>query len=427
MSTTNEPGRSRQRDVYVAGMRGRTPLLPAGTAALEEAAARVLTPEAFAYLAGGAGAETTGVANRRGLDRWQWVPRVMRDVASRDLSVELFGARLPAPLLLAPIGVLDLAHRDADLAVGRAASAMGIPFVFSNQASVPMEDVARAMGDGPRWFQLYWSRSNGLVESFVQRAERCGCTALVVTVDTTLLGWRTRDLDLGYLPFLRGRGIANYVSDPVFMELVRSEPRSDELDEGGLPGPSVLKNAVELLRNYPGSSLRALRSGEALAAVRKFIEVYSRPNLNWSDLSFLRRITKLPIILKGILHPEDARIAVDHGADGIVVSNHGGRQVDGAASAIDQLGPVVDAVEDRVPVLMDSGIRGGSDVLKALALGARAVLLGRPYAYGLAVGGEAGVREVLANVLAEVDLTLGLLGAPSVGDLNRSFLRLDTD
>lgn len=411
-------GRTRQREVFTGGMRGERPRVPFEPTALESAAERALTAEAFAYLAGGAGTESTLRRNRAAFDDWSLIPRMLNDVAERDLSVELFGRTLPAPLLLAPIGVLELAHRDADIAVGRSAAKLGLPFIFSNQASVEMERVAEAMGEAPRWFQLYWSKSNELVESFVARAERAGCEAIVVTLDTTMLGWRTRDLDLAYLPFLRGKGIAQYLSDPVFRRLASSPPAAP--DPGGVT-LTALRNVLELARTHP-RGFKALRSGEALAGVRTFIDIYSRPNLTWADLPFLRARTKLPILLKGILHAEDARRAVEEGMDGVIVSNHGGRQVDGATSALEALPRVVDAVQDEIPVLMDSGIRTGSDVLKALALGARAVLVGRPYAYGLAIAGEEGATEVLRNLLADLDLTAGLCGLGALRDLDRSIL-----
>jgi lactate 2-monooxygenase len=216
MSDYSDIGRKRQRTIYVAGVGGRCPAVPVAQAELEKAAQAAMAPAAWAYLAGGAGRESTMDANRAAFDRWRIVPRVLRDVEKRDLSIELFGRRLPSPLLLCPIGVLELAHPEADLAVARAAAALGVPYVFSNQASVPMETCAAAMGDAPRWFQLYWSKSDDLVASFARRAEACGCSAIVLTLDTTMLGWRPRDLDRGSLPFMRGQGIAQYTSDPVF-------------------------------------------------------------------------------------------------------------------------------------------------------------------------------------------------------------------
>lgn len=433
MAQHSDIGRKRQREIYVAGVGGARPRVPVSPAALEEAARRAMAPEAFAYVAGGAGRETTMDANRAAFERRHIVPRVLRDVERRDLAIELFGRRLPSPLLLAPIGVLEMAHRDADLAVARAAAAMGVPFIFSNQASVPMEACAAEMGDAPRWFQLYWSRSNDVVASFVRRAEACGCEAIVLTLDTTMLGWRPRDLELGYLPFLRGKGIAQYTSDPVFMREVREggvnrpgEPSSDPGSAGTLR-PTVdakpplnwktIVTALAQKANFPGGLLRNLTSGEPRAAVQQFVGTYSRPSLTWQDVQFLRTHTRLPILLKGVLHPDDARRALEFGLDGVIVSNHGGRQIDGEIAALDALSGVVEAIGGRAPVLFDSGIRGGADVFKALALGATAVCLGRPYVYGLALAGEAGVRDVIANVLAEFDLTMGLAGCTSVREI----------
>jgi isopentenyl diphosphate isomerase/L-lactate dehydrogenase-like FMN-dependent dehydrogenase len=383
---------------------------------LEERARDAMTAEAFAYVAGGAGTGATMRANRAAFDRWRIVPRMLRDVSERDSSVELFGRTLPAPFLVAPIGVLEMAHREAERAVARALRGLDVPMVYSNQASVAMEEVTEILGDSPRWFQLYWSVRDELVESFVSRAEACGCEAIVVTLDTTLLGWRTRDLDLGWLPFLRGMGIAQYTSDPVFTRLL-AEAEGDASVPQPKPSFAALKVLIQLTRNYPDRFLDALRSGRARAAVQRFVQIYSRPSLTWDDLPFLRERTNLPVLLKGILHPDDARRAVDEGIDGIVVSNHGGRQVDGAIATLDALPPIVDAVDGRIPVLLDSGVRSGADIFKALALGARAVLLGRPYVYGLALAGEAGVREVVTNFIADFDLTMGLAGCRSVAEI----------
>jgi lactate 2-monooxygenase len=289
--------------------------------------------------------------------------------------------------------------------------------IFSSQASYSMKECAAVMGDSPRWLQLYWSKSNELVASFVARAETCGCSAIVLTLDTTMLGWRPRDLDLTYLPFLRGKGIAQYVTDPVFQaqleEAVRNPPEEDDTSLT----PAALKAFAQMVRNYPGHWWQNLGSGKPRVAVQTFITTYSRPSLTWADLSYRRDLTSLPILLKGILHPDDAGRAVDQGMDGIIVSNHGGRQVDGAVGACDVLPAVVAAVDDQIPVLFDSGIRGGADVFKALALGATAVCLGRPYAYGLAVAGEQGVREVIQNILADFDLTMGLAGCTAVSEI----------
>ncbi|MDX1908397.1 MAG: alpha-hydroxy-acid oxidizing protein [Bacteroidia bacterium] len=408
-----------QRGIYVNGLAGIRPLIPTDPDALEAAARRRMSPEAYAYIAGGAGTGLTMTANRRGFDPHQLVPRMLRDVSVRDYSTSLLGMNLPLPLLLAPIGVLEMVHPAGDLPVARAAASLGIPMIFSNQASVPMETCAAEMGDSPRWFQLYWSKSDELVVSLVQRAERAGCRAIVVTLDTTLLGWRTRDLDLGYLPFLQGRGIAQYVADPVFRRLM-------EQPEPALPGRNVTFQAIRALigltRRFPGSFWGNLRSGAPLTAVRKFISLYSRPSLTWDDLAFLRAHTRLPVLLKGILHPDDARRALDAGMDGIIVSNHGGRQVDGALGAIEALPGVVAAVAGRVPVLMDSGIRTGADMLKALALGASAVCLGRPYVYALALAGQAGVVAALQHLAADFELAMALTGCAGIREISPDLL-----
>jgi isopentenyl diphosphate isomerase/L-lactate dehydrogenase-like FMN-dependent dehydrogenase len=418
-------GRRRQNDVYRAGVYGHRPPIPVSARALRLRAKRRLGARAYAYVAGGAGGEATQRANRAAFDRWAVVPRVLRDVSSRDTSVELFGRRLPAPVLLGPVGALELVHRDADLAVARAAAATGVPMVFSNQASVSMETCSAAMGASPHWFQLYWSTSDELVESLVGRAEACGCEALVVTLDTTMLGWRPRDLDLGYLPFARGQGIAQYTSDPVFRTLVeqRAAATSASSEPQPRPTPAAVKALVGMARAWPGSFRDNLRSPLPRAAVETFLGIYSRPSITWDDLAWLRTKTRLPILLKGVLHPDDARRALDEGVDGVVVSTHGGRQVDRSIAALDALPDVVAAIDERAPVLLDSGIRSGADVFTAVALGASAVLLGRPFAWGLALAGEEGVRQVISDVMGEFDLTLGLTGHTAVTQLSKDVLR----
>ncbi|MBV9311392.1 MAG: alpha-hydroxy-acid oxidizing protein, partial [Solirubrobacterales bacterium] len=366
----------RQTQIYVSGVSGRRPRVPMDAQRLEQAAKHAMSKEAYAYIAAGAGNERTLADNRAAFDRWRIVPRMLRDVGERDTSIELFGKRLANPFLLAPIGVLELAHDEADIAVAQAAQETGTPMIFSNQASRPMETVARELGDTPHWFQLYWSKSNELVESLVARAERCGCEAIVVTLDTTLLGWRSRDLERAYLPFLRGKGIAQYTSDPVFVRLL-SEPADDPpAEQEPKPNLEALRTLIALTRAYPEGFVRTLLSGRGRAAVQRFIDIYSRPTLTWDDLPFLRERTRLPILLKGILHPEDAARALDAGMDGIVVSNHGGRQVDGSIATLEALPAIVKQIDGQIPILLDSGIRGGADMFKALALGASAVLLG---------------------------------------------------
>jgi isopentenyl diphosphate isomerase/L-lactate dehydrogenase-like FMN-dependent dehydrogenase len=423
----DEPGagRRRQNEVYRAGVYGHSPRVPTAVRALQARAKQALNPRAYSYVAGGAGDESTQRANRAAFDKWAVVPRVLRDVSRRDTSVELFGRRLPAPLLLAPVGALELVHDEADLAVARAAASLGVPMVFSNQGSVSMEECAAAMGDAPRWFQLYWSTSDELVESLVGRAEAAGCDALVVTLDTTMLGWRPRDLDLGHLPFALGKGIAQYTSDPVFRRLVeeRAASAAGAREPQPRPTPAAVKALVGMAKAWPGSFRDNLRSPLPRAAVETFLGIYSRPSITWADLAWLRARTRLPILLKGVLHPDDARRALDEGVDGVVVSTHGGRQVDRSIAALDALPDVVAAVDERAPVLLDSGIRSGADVFTAVALGASAVLLGRPFAWGLALAGEEGVRQVLADVMGEFDLTLGLTGHTAVDQLSPEILR----
>ncbi|HCW09332.1 MAG TPA: lactate 2-monooxygenase [Cytophagales bacterium] len=410
---------SRQREIYLNGFAGKSNVVPVSFTDLEASARKKLSEQAYAYIAGGAGNESTVRSNVSSFEKLKIVPRMLRDVSARDTSIELFKHKYESPIFIAPIGVLELAHRDADLAVAKAASAMQVPYIFSSQASVPMEKVAAAMGDGPRWFQLYWSKSNELVKSFVTRVENCGCSAIVVTLDTTLLGWRTRDLDMAYLPFLEGRGIAQYTSDPVFQKLM------DELEPAANRKLNwhTLAGLIQMTKNYPGNNFFSkLVSKRPIKAVQKFINTYSNPALTWDDLKFLREVTKFPVLLKGILHAEDARKAIDYGMDGIIVSNHGGRQVDGSISTIEALPSIVEAVQNKIPVLMDSGIRGGADIFKALALGAKAVCIGRPYVYGLAVAGEQGVKEVLQNMLTDFELTMALAGCRNIAEIKTSSL-----
>jgi lactate 2-monooxygenase len=423
--------------------------VPVDVDALEAAARKALSAEAFAYIAGGAGAERTVAANRAAFGRWQVWPRPLRDVSTRDLSIDFLGVRQPTPLLLAPLGVMEMAHDDADLAVARAAASLGVPYTLSNQASVPMEEVAAAAPSGSRLFQLYWSASDELNVSLLRRAEASGCEAIVVTLDTHLLGWRTRDLDLAYLPFTRAMGIAQYTSDPVFQQLVRERASTGSATEdgsvagaGGAAGGGGADAAPPPVRLTPkavAAGLRIARKGEALtgtksvrdnlrsplprAAVETFLDVFSTPALTWDDLAKARQWTTLPIILKGIVHPDDAIRALDAGVDGIWISNHGGRQIDQSVPTLAVLPTIAERVAGRVPIVFDSGVRQGSDVFIALALGATAVALGRPYAYGLGIAGEAGVREVMRNVLAELDITLGLSGHTSVADVDRDALR----
>ncbi|WP_406221719.1 lactate 2-monooxygenase [Streptomyces decoyicus] len=364
-----------QYEIYLHGMTGAVPRLPTDLTRLEELAERRLGPGPVGYVAGSAGTGSTADANRAALHRRRIVPRMLREVHERDLSVEVWGRALPAPLALAPVGVLSIMHPEAEPGAARAAAAQGVPYILSSASSTPMEEVAEAMGDGERWFQLYWAKDREVTRSFLNRAKAAGYTALFVTLDTPLLAWRPRDLDQAYLPFLHGVGTANYFTDPAF--------------RAGLAKP---------VQEDPN------------AAVMHFLGMFADPAKTWPDLAFLRENWDGPIVLKGILHPEDALRAAEAGMDGVVVSNHGGRQVAGSVAAADALPRVVEAAADRLTVLFDSGIRTGDDIFKALALGAKSVLVGRPYAYGLGLDGQAGVEHVIRCLLAELDLTLALSG-----------------
>jgi isopentenyl diphosphate isomerase/L-lactate dehydrogenase-like FMN-dependent dehydrogenase len=381
------PGLQRQLSIYEQGLAGITPTLPIGFDELQERAKKKMKARAFDYVAGGAGSEDTVCDNRAAFQRWRIVPRLLRPVASRNLTTTLFGQTLPAPILFAPVGVLKIVHDEAELAVARVAKKLQLPLILSTASSYPLEVVAKEMENATRWFQLYWPANQDLAVSFVRRAEQAGYSALVLTLDTTMLAWRERDLQNAYLPFMHGDGLANYFTDPVFQKLLGGDPRSSPVE-----------------------------------AIKLFGRLFSNPSLTWEQIRWLRSTTKLPILLKGLLHPDDARQAVDCGVNGIVVSNHGGRQLDGAIATLDALTRIVAAVKDQATVLLDSGVRRGADVIKALALGARAVLIGRPYCYGLALGGEEGVADVMQNLIADLDLTLGLTGCTSLNQLRPEML-----
>jgi lactate 2-monooxygenase len=414
----------RQRSIYIEGLSGQRPLVPFHAHALRELAKRKMSAEAWAYIDGGAGNEESISGNASAFSTLAIRPHVMRPNDSADFSTTLLGLNLAFPVMLAPIGALDLVCTGADRIVARACNDTGTPFIFSNQAGTPMEACAAEMGDTPRWFQLYWSRSDELVLSLVRRAEACGCRAIVLTVDTTFLGWRSRDLAMAYLPFLRGMGIAQYTSDPVFRELLRKgEGRQPA---AGTPKPKInlttIANLLRLKARYPGGFWKNLRNAEPLAAVRLFTGIYSNPALTWEKVGWLREKTRMPILIKGILRADDARQAAASGANGIIVSNHGGRQVDGALPALAALEEVRKALPKPFPILLDSGIRSGSDCFKAIALGADAVLLGRPYAYGLAIARQQGVRDVILNLLSDFELTARLAGCRNLSEINEDMV-----
>ena len=368
-----------QNAIYGAGLSGVVPKVPVDYATLVERAEAAMPPYVLNYVQGGCGDELTQNRNRSAFDHWGMVPRMMIDAARRDLSIELFGMTLPTPLFMCPIGVTGICTQDGhgDIAAAQAAAATGVPLCASTLANDSMEDVLSASGDTPGLFQLYTPRDPDLAASLVGRAEAAGYKAIVVTLDTWVTGWRPRDLNTGNFPQLRGHVLENYFGDPVFQKLL------------GKPVAQNLPEAVGLWGSLFGKVL------------------------TWDDMAWLKSLTKLPIVLKGICHPDDARRALDTGADAIYVSNHGGRQANGGIAAIDLLPDVVAAAGD-LPVLFDSGIRSGSDVVKALAMGARAVGVGRPYSYGLALDGAAGAAHVLKCILAEADLMMAVNGWPSI-------------
>ena len=415
-------GRAVQSAIFREGVFGHRPAVPTDGTALEDAARRTMSRNGFAYVAGSAGSEATARANLVAFDQWRVVPRVLVNTSERDTGLSLFGRRHESPLIAAPVGVLSMAHAEADRAAARGARAQGVTHVISTQASVPMEDIARELAGSGHWYQLYWSSDDELFESLVHRAEACGSEAIVVTLDTAYLAWRPRDLDLGHLPFARGEGIGQYTSDPVFQRLVASRVAvaGEQPRPRPRPTPAAVRTLLSMSRNHPGDTRANLTSPLPRTAVETFLDVFPRPTLTWDDLPRLRALTNLPIVLKGVLHPDDARRAIDAGVDGLYVSNHGGRQVDRAVAALDALPGVVDAVRSReaaVPIIFDSGIRCGADVFVALCLGADAVGVGRALTYGLALAGENGVSEVLRNLRAELDLMMALTGCTALPDL----------
>ena len=373
------------REIYMRGLGGEQPSIPVDWGELERRAEEAMAERTASYVYAGAGSGETMRANREAFRRRRILPRMLRDVADTDLTTPLLGRELAAPLLLAPIGVQTIVHEEGELASARAAASVGVPFVASSAAAHTMEEIAEV--GGPRWFQLYWPNDQELAASFVSRAEAAGYEAIVVTVDTFIPGWKPRDLQQAWLPFLEGIGNQYYLADPVFRAALDKPPEED-----------------------------------LGAALGHYLSIYVNPSLTWEDLDWLRDETALPILIKGILHPDDAREARERGVDGVVVSNHGGRQVDGSIATLDALPAIVEAVGEDLAVLLDSGIRGGADAFKALALGADAVLLGRPYIWGLALEGEAGVEAVLRMLLAELDLTLALTGNRTVRGLGPSSL-----
>ena len=374
-------------EIYADGLRGVVPDLPIDLAELERKAVASWPDAITSYVQGGCGDERTQRLNVAAFEKWGLVPRMLTDGRNRGMATRLFGIELPTPLFLAPIGVIGICAQDGhgDLAVARAAAETGVPMVASTLTVDPLETVAAEFGSTPGFFQLYTPDDRDLAASLVHRAEAAGFRAIVVTLDTWVAGWRPRDLTRSSFPQLRGHCLANYFSDPVFRSRLARTPEEDPI-----------------------------------SAVRHWSEIFGA-RLTWSDLPWLRSLTRLPLVLKGIGHPDDVKRAIDGGVDGIYCSNHGGRQANGGVAALDLLPAVVEAA-GPVPVLFDSGGRSGSDFVKALALGATAVGVGRPYAWGLGLGGTAGVVQVLRCMLAEADLLMAIDGYPTLADLRAASL-----
>jgi lactate 2-monooxygenase len=410
-------------DIYREGiLEGKLPPTTSNPALLEAQAKERMDTKGFWYIAGGAGEEATVKANREAFARWRILPRMMRPAKPRDLRVELFGetysesapvrlterfterrgekrrwltTRAAHPIVMAPIGVQSAYHPSAEGATAAACADLAVPYSISTASATSIEDIRSAAGESaPLWFQLYWPVSDAITISLLRRARKAGCKVLLVTLDTFTIAHRPRDLDTAFLPFVAGQGNAVGFTDPAWRALFAEDAG------GATPEDQPLLAS----RHWMGQS--------ASGVARR-----------WGDVALLRRHWDGPIVLKGVLHPDDARLAVEHGADGIVVSNHGGRQVDGAVASLDMLPEIVAAVGDRATVLFDSGIRTGADVVKALCLGAKAVLVGRPVMYGLGIAGQRGARHVLATLLADFDQTLSLAGIRSVKELDRAVLR----
>src|SRR5271168_408585 len=369
-------------EIYGDGLRGKLPRFPVDYASLERAAIEALPSWVYSYVAYGAGDGNTQRANVDAFSRYGIVPRMLVGATERDLSVSLFDMKLPTPLFMPPVGVVGVCSQDlhGDIQAAQASAQTGVPMVASTLTQDRMEDVVPHAGNTPNIFQLYTPTDRDLAASFLHRAEQSGYKAVAVTLDTWITGWRPHDLNTANFPQLRGYCLQNYFTDEVFRARLAEPPEEDPV-----------------------------------AAALEWASVFGHP-VRWEDLGWLRESTKLPMLLKGILHPDDVRKARDHGIDGIYCSNHGGRQANGGLPSLHALPAVVEAA-DGMPVLFDSGVRSGSDVAKALALGATAVGVGRPYTYALAVGGADGVVAQMRAILAELDLLMAIDGYPTIADL----------
>ncbi|RDL34583.1 Oxidoreductase [Venustampulla echinocandica] len=406
MSSTNEAPRgfqgseehrkygAFQNELYKAGMFAqRLPIVTTDPNKLEEQARSKMALTSFNYVSGGAGEGSTMDANRLAFRQWKMVPRMLRPTSGRDFKVNLFGETYDSPILMAPIGVQQIFHQDKETGVAEVCAEIGVPYILSTASSSSIEEVAQASGNGPRWYQLYWPQSDDITISLLERAKANGYKVLVVTLDTWAMAWRPADLDQGYVPFFKGVGNTNGFTDPVFREKFQKK-------YGAAPEEKALEASAEWIG-----------------------DVFSGAPHTWDHIALLKKHWDGPIVLKGIQHPDDARLAVEHGCDGIIVSNHGGRQLDGAIGSLEMLPEIVEAVGDKCTVLFDSGIRTGVDIIKALSLGAKAVLIGRPVVYGLGIGGKYGAKQVLQGLLADLDQSMGLAGIPDIAGCNRSMVR----
>ncbi|MBK8449739.1 MAG: alpha-hydroxy-acid oxidizing protein [Saprospiraceae bacterium] len=415
-------GKSRQGEIYLNGFNGVQPSISTNGNLLEEKARKILNKKAFGYIFAGAGSNQGIQNNLEAFKSYKIRSRILQGVEWPELTTNLLDLKLPYPFLFAPIGVLGLAHPKGDLELANASKITQTPMIQSNQASFSMEACAEILGNTNRWFQLYFGKSRDLVESLVNRAEISGSKAIVLTLDTTLLGWRCIDLDQAYLPFLRGLGLAQYTSDPVFRKLMQKHiSTASNSTKRKLPN---IFDLIQLFNSYPDTFFNNIKSKNPIKAVSTFLDIYSNPSLSWEDVKWLKTITKLPIILKGILHPEDALKAIDYGVQGIIVSNHGGRQIDQVISSLESMKTIKKTMDPSFPLILDSGIRTGIDIFIALALGAKAVCLGRPYAYALAINGHQGVIEYVQNMASELSIAMSLVGCKTIDDISENLISI---
>ncbi|KAF6841134.1 FMN-dependent dehydrogenase [Colletotrichum plurivorum] len=373
---------------------GQLPIVTTDPNGLQEQAKKAMGKESFGYVFGGAGELSTMDANRLAFRQWKIVPRFLRPTNPRDLRTELFGVTYDSPVLMAPIGVQGIFHEDKETGLASACAELRVPYTLSTAATSTIEEVAEASGDNHCWFQLYWPMDDDITGSLLRRARASGYKVLVVTLDTVTMAWRPVDLDSAFLPFATGTGNAVGFSDPVFRKKFAAENDGDEVEDN-----VISASRAWISQAFPGD------------------------HHTWEDLALLKKHWDGPIVLKGVLSVEDAKLAVQHGVSGIIVSNHGGRQLDGGVASLEMLPEIVEAVGDKITVMFDSGIRTGADIIKALALGANAVFIGRPAIYGLGIAGKEGAKAVIAGLLADLDLTMGLSGFKSVSDLKPSILR----